>query len=260
MERPASAFLILWVTGSEGRKSATAAAMSRTSEAGNSASHAAFISAAVWTATSLHAGGRRNVQVRAHQRHLGASGPGSLSQRDPHPSRGAISDEPDAVDRLPGSPGRDEHMEPGPSGPGGRRRESDSQAASSSAGFAQPADAVLAVRGQLALSGADDDYPALAQNGQVGLGGRLPVHVVVHGRRDEHRAGGGQGGRGEQVVRLTGGELGQRVSAGRRDQEKIGPLHQGQMADRHALRRRVTGVGPAQRIGLPVRRPGPGPR
>ncbi len=57
-------------------------------------------------------------------------------------------------------------------------------------GLRQATDAVFAVGRQLPLPRPDDRHPANRQELEVGLGGRVQVHAVVHRRRDQHRAGG----------------------------------------------------------------------
>ena len=53
-------------------------------------------------------------------------------------------------------------------------------------GAVKRAGAVLALRGQTTLLGADHLHTALAQCREVGLGGRVPVHVIVHRRRYQY--------------------------------------------------------------------------
>jgi hypothetical protein len=94
---------------------------------------------------------------------------------------------------------------------------------------------------QRAGAGIDHDHAALAQERQVGLRRRVLVHVVVHGRRHEDRARGGQRGRGQQVVGQAVGQLGDRVGRRRGDQEGVGVADQLEVAERVVLGRGLIG-------------------
>jgi hypothetical protein len=69
------------------------------------------------------------------------------------------------------------------------------------------------------------------------------VHAVVHRGCDEQRALGGQRGGGEQVVGQPGGELGDRVGRGGRDDEDLSVAQELQMADRLVIGQRLIGEG-----------------
>ena len=109
---------------------------------------------------------------------------------------------------------------------------------------------MLAVRGELALARLDHRDAAIGQQPEVGLGGRMLVHAAVHRRRDHDRAVRRQRRRGEQVVGMAVRELGQGVSARRRDQVHVRPLDQRQMADRRPVGDGLARVGAARGIGL----------
>ena len=125
-----------------GRKSATAAAMTRTS--------AGWSITASMTAVA-HLGGRlgaddggavgqRDLDAARDDRHARPAGEGRLGDRDAHPAGAAVADEPDGVDGLRGPAGADDdvaalevRLDPGPGrrrslrgvragGPGGPRR------------------------------------------------------------------------------------------------------------------------------------------
>jgi len=61
----------------------------------------------------LDAARRRNCEIRGEQRHVGAAPPCFLGQRHAHPSRRAVAEEPDWVERLAGPTCADEHAAPG---------------------------------------------------------------------------------------------------------------------------------------------------
>ena len=68
----------------------------------------------------------------------------------------------------------------------------------------------------------------------------------------EQRAPAGERGGAQQVVGLPGGELGERVGRGGRDEEDVGGLGQLEVRERRVRRRRVAREGAAQRVGLPL--------
>ena len=156
-----------------GRKSAGAAAISRTSAVGELAPHAprrarrrsrrrrgatpAGAGRATLAATSVTSAPRRAA---------------ALGERQAHAAARAVADEAHRVDRLAGAAGGDQHAQavPGPARPPGS---SASTAASSRSRLGQPADAVLAAGGERALVGLDHLDAALAQRRQVRLGRRV---------------------------------------------------------------------------------------
>ena len=96
----------LWSTVSAGRKSATAAAMTRASKpAAPAASWVEPQEGGAEVGRGLdpddgRVGWRFDVDRRGHQGHPGASIERGLGDRDAHPARRAIADEPDRVDGL----------------------------------------------------------------------------------------------------------------------------------------------------------------
>ena len=105
----------------------------------------------------------------------------------------------------------------------------------------QAARAVLALGGQAAVLGADHLDSALAQRREVGLGGSVLVHVVVHRRRHQHGTAGGERAGAEHVLRQPRRELCNRVGRGRRDQVHLRALHELQMARRFVIRQLLSG-------------------
>ncbi|MNC54437.1 hypothetical protein D3C75_1039210 [compost metagenome] len=73
---------------------------------------------------------------------------------------------------------------------------------------------------------------AALQQFEVGLGGLIAPHGLVHRRRDGHGSVGGQHQGGQQVVGDALGHTRQQVGGGRGDQYQIGPLGQFDMAHR----------------------------
>ena len=220
---------ILLADGERGRKSATAAAMTRTSKRGPSggvrARRAACISAAVSArATWAPAGGSTEtlprIRVTAAPRSRASS-----AMAMPHLARRAIADEADGVDRLGRAAGGDDDVETRQvvraAGAGaGRGRGRGGSCLPRAAAGRGVWDPVARLRGALTASTVastmrsrarepaladharserarlrlDDAIAELPQPGHVGLGGRVGVHAAVHGRGDDHRHGGGQAG------------------------------------------------------------------
>ena len=88
-------------------------------------------------------------------------------------------------------------------------------------GLRHPPHSELAL-GRLALVGADQLHPALAESRRVRLRGRMRPHARVHRGRDEHGPPMGERRLGEHVVREPVRELGHRVRGQRRDHEQVG--------------------------------------
>jgi len=78
--------------------------------------------------------------------------------------------------------------------------------------------------GQVAGSRIDDAHAALAKDFKIGLRGWMVPHVHVHGRRYQHRRGGGEKHRGEKIVGETVRKFGQNVGCGGSHYERVGPL------------------------------------
>ena len=199
--------------------------------------------------------GDDRVAVQGHvggdARHGGAA-PGRLvGQREAHPPRGAVADVADAVDRLARAPGGHEHPEPVERARrAGRhdRLDGDQQLGR----LAQAAGAPLPLRSERAGAGVQNGDPARAQDVQVGLRRRVRPHLVVHRRGDEDGAGGGEGGRGDEVVGEAVRELGDRVRRGRRDQVGVGIAHELEVRERVVLGRRLIGERAPRGVALEV--------
>ena len=115
----------------------------------------------------------------------------------------------------------------------------------------QPAAAALAARGEEALARLDHLDPALAQGRQVGLGGGVGVHAVVHRRGDEPRRRAGEEGGRQHRVGEAARQLGERVGRGGRDEEGVAVGGQLEVADRVvALLPGFAGEGAAHRVAL----------
>ena len=72
-------------------------------------------------------------------------------------------------------------------------------------------------------------HTPLLQSGKVLLGGRVAVHMDVHGGAHQHRGGGSQQYAAEQIVRQTIGHLSQEIGGGRCNQHDIRLLGQPDM-------------------------------
>ncbi|MNE01545.1 hypothetical protein D3C80_939890 [compost metagenome] len=84
--------------------------------------------------------------------------------------------------------------------------------------------------GLAAGSRAEDFQIAALQQFQVGLGGRVAPHGLVHGRGQGNRSVGGQYQGCQQVIGDALGQARDQVGGGRRDQDQVGPLGQLDMA------------------------------
>ena len=127
------------------------------------------------------AGGRRQRDIGRDDRHVGAAAGGRRGQRQSHPSRGAVADVPDGVDRLTRAAGGDEHANAGPTAAADRRQRP-LAGGDQFLRLGHPAGSVFAVGGQLAGVGPDCLHPPRAQQREVVLGRRMRVHPIVHRR------------------------------------------------------------------------------
>ena len=168
--------------------------------------------------------------VGGDQRHLRPALGGGGGEGDSHPAAGAVADEADRVDRLAGAAGGDQDPQPVPGAVAGGQRRFDPR--QQQLGVGQAAAAELAARGELALLGLDHLDAALAQGREVRLGRRVGVHAVVHRRGEQPRRGAGEERGGEHRVGGAGGELGDRVGRGGRDEEGVAAGGQLEVADR----------------------------
>ncbi len=108
--------------------------------------------------------------------------------------------------------------------------------------LAEPARAGLAF-GERAIFRTDHLRAAFAQQADVGLGGGVQPHAMVHGRAHGERRGGGQTERGDQVVGVAVCQPRQQVRGRRRDHDAIGPA--GQLDVTHGLFGRAVPQGRA---------------
>src|SRR5205085_2134901 len=79
------------------------------------------------------------------------------------------------------------------------------------------------------------------QQREVRVGRRVQVHALVHRRGEGDRARGRERSRGQQIVGMPVGQLGDRVGARRGDQVHVGALDERQVADRGTIRERLSG-------------------
>ena len=141
------------VAGSLARKSAGAAAMSRTWAPGNSARAASASCSPVSTSMRWTPGGLGQGDVGGDQGHVGPAAGGGGGEGDAHAAAGAVAEEANRVDRLAGAAGRDQDPEAVPGALAGRQLGFDPGEQAGRVGEA--ALAVLAARGQRALLGLD---------------------------------------------------------------------------------------------------------
>ena len=247
----APAFLILLSSDADGRKSETAAAITRTSAPGTPAGHASRELAAVSTLDHPHALGRLQRHVGGDQRDLGAaaaaprvppprpSGPRSGCPRSA-PSRSARG----CRRRSPA------HAPRRATGGRSRRPVRARSRRSTSAGSARrpaphsPSDASRPVPGSTIVA------PTQAQRLDVAARGGVIPHVVVHRGGQHQRLGAGQRGAEQQVVGVAAGQLGQRVGRGGRDRVGVAAAHQLEVGDGGVIGRGVAGKGASSGVGL----------
>ncbi len=233
-------FLSLVRAISRGRKSATAAAISGTSQDSNSRSQAAASSAAVATESSRVAGGAGSDAFAATsvtwapRRAACRASAKPILPDERLPMKRTLS----IGSRVPPAVTSTRTPSSRPS-PGARScvASAASQAAKSSAGSGSrptpcsPWEASSpspgARYGHAARGSAAPGWPAWPGADTSGRSSRARRRPAARGERR----------RGQQVVCLAVGQLGDRIGAGRRDQIGIGPLDQRQVRDRRARRR-----------------------
>ena len=206
--------------GSLGRKSAGAAAMTSTSAAGSSsrtASSSCFVVSTSRRRTPIGAGERHRARDEDHVR---PALPGHLRQPVAHLPARAVGDHAHRIDALARRPRRHHHAAAAQPARG---------AADDARGVRQDrlrlAHAAGPLRwplGERAGLGADQPDAAGAQALEVGPRLRVRVHLVVHGRREEHGCGRGEEQRREEIVGQSLGHAGDEVRGGRRHEHEIG--------------------------------------
>ena len=116
-------------------------------------------------------------------------------------------------------------------------------------GLGHPPESTLAMGGELAGVGPTIWIPRARSSARLSWVAGVTVHPVVHRRRDQDRAVGGERRRRDEVVGQAVRELGDRVRARRRDQVHVGTLHEREVGDRGAARGGgFARIGAAQRI------------
>ena len=198
-----------------GRKSAGAAAITTASAEAGGGQHRVAQLLGGLDPDHLDAGRVGQRDVGGHQGHLGAAGGRGAGQRVALQARGAVAEEAHRVEVLAGAAGGHHDLRPARSrlrrrrGPA--RRWQTSKISSGSGSRPLPVSAPVS----RPSAGSMTRHAALAQRGDVGLGGGVLPHLGVHRRGEDHRAAGGQQRVGEQVVGQAVGGLGQQVGGGR---------------------------------------------
>jgi len=160
---------------------------------------------------------------RADQRHRGAAVSRRFGQGIAHPPRRTVCQVAHRVQRLLGAACSHEHPQSGQRSFPAQRLPDGCQKCVS--GRQTPT--AHAPRGQPALVWLHNDRPAPSQGRCIGLRSRVRPHVRIHGGSQHQRRRASQHGRGQQVVRDTIRQLGQRVRRGRRNHDQIRPFGEG---------------------------------
>lgn len=139
-------------------------------------------------------------------------------------ARAAVADEAHRVDRFAGAAGGDQHLAAGEVV--GQRVVAFQQQVGQGGdllGFGQPARP--AVRpGEAPGGGLEHHRAPPAQRGHVVDGGRVQPHLGVHGRREQHRASGGEQRGGQQIVGPAVHRARQQIRRRRRHHDQVGLL------------------------------------
>jgi hypothetical protein len=115
--------------------------------------------------------------------------------------------------------------------------------------LAHPARSLGRSFGQRADLGADHRHTPGAQPVEVGLGLRVGEHLVVHGRRHQHRRDGREQQGGEQIVGEALRHPRQQMGRGGRHDHEVGPLAQADVRKRPArLPDRAQHGAPGERL------------
>ena len=221
---PSSAFLILASLTAVGRKSAGAAAITTASAVAVGGDDRLAQLLGRLDAYDVDAGRVGQGHVGADEGDVGAPrgrGPGEGVALEPG---GPVAEEPDRVEVLPGAAGGDDHLATGEVlGDVGAAVEQPAHQLVDLGGLRQPALAGVGA-GEAADGGLDDDRPALAEGGDVGLRGRVLPHLGVHRRGEDHRAARGEERVGEEVVGQAVRRAGEQVGGRRCDHDHVGLL------------------------------------
>ena len=157
-----------------------------------------------------------------HKRDLSAAAVALLGQSKAHLAARVVAYETHRVDFLVGGSCGDENV---PSLERGRAVESTVEGLDDGFGLLH-APLALKPRGEKTGARLDDAVAIAAQCGHVVPGGRMAVHVEVHGRRYKHRRLHRQVGGNEHVVGNAIGHLAQGARRAGRDEHGIGPQAQ----------------------------------
>ena len=181
--------------------------------------------------------------------HVGAALPRLGGEREPHTPGRAVAHETHRVDRLACPAGGHEHAQTvefatHPQDALDRRQQFGR--------LRQPADAELARRAQRPRPRLEHRHSARAQPREIGLGGWVLVHRVVHGRSDDQRSPARERRGGQQVVGAARRELRNRMSGRGSDQIRVGVLDQREVRERGVRGQRVAREDAAQRVRLPL--------
>ena len=182
-------------------------------------------------------------------------------EREAHAPGGAVADEADAVDRLAGAAGGDEHAHAAQRPARAARRAPRSAAARIRSGSASRADAALALGGQAARRRARRCTTPRSRSvcRFACVAGCSYMRLFIAGASTSGQLA-ASARAGEHVVGEPGRELGDRVRGRRRDHVHLGLRDELQVADRVVRRRLLAGERAAGGIALELARPAPAPR
>ncbi len=181
-----------------------------------------------------HADGRRYCARAEQQRHHGTAPARRGRQRHAHLARAAIADEPRGIDRLVRRPrGHDDALAREVLRRQHVRRSLDDVRRLGEAARPGPPAREDAVAGTDDLVARDVD-----EAHHVRLGQRVVPHVDVHRGCEQHRRARRQRDRGDRVVGLPRGQLGDRGRGRRRDHHEVGAIGELDVTDRRLLGQR----------------------
>ena len=174
----------------------------------------------------LDAVGDGHLEVRAEERHASPALTGGGRQRDAHPSRRAVPEEPDAVERLPCPSRCHEDVAARERSAFGRTCDGLFDAPGDFLGLGHPPDADEPL-GELSLAGPHDQRAALDEQREVCPRRRVLPHRGVHRRRDDERPAVRERRLRQEVVRQAVRKAREGVRGQRRDDERVGVLQVG---------------------------------